>query len=255
MLQRQTLAAQAAASVRVAIEEGRFRVGQQLPSEPQLSGELGISRATLREAIRMLVSDGLLERRHGIGTFVLRVPSPSIERGIEELFSLSDAIEQLGHAPGTGEYRVRVGGAPERVVEELRLAQDDPIVHLTRVRLADGRPVILCDDFFPEALLARRSLTAQRAAEEVVTRGSLYRWFDERLGLGVDRAWTRIEPRAADRRAAGALGVPIGRALLVLQQTHYTPNGEPVLYSENVHNSDVMRFHVQRRRIREREAG
>lgn len=241
---------QAAASIRTAIQGGRLRVGDRLPSEPQLAAELGISRATLREAVRMLVSDGLLDRRHGVGTFVVRVPTPTIERGIDELFSLGDAIEQLGYAAGMGAHRVAVEPCPPLVADELRVTPDVPILHLTRVRLADGRPVILCEDFLPEALIRPQALTADEAAAEVAARGSLYRWFEERLGLAIDTALTRIEPLAADAATSDALRVPRGKALLVLRQTHYTADGTPVLYSSNVHDSDVIRFHLVRRRLR-----
>lgn len=248
--QRPALSTQAASSIRTAIHEGRWHVGDRLPAEPQLATELRISRATLREAVRMLVSDGLLDRRHGVGTFVIRVPTPTIERGIDELFSLGDAIEQLGYAPTVGDHDVAVETGPVMVTDELRTPPDAPVVHLTRVRLADGRPVILCDDFFVEELLHPHSLTPQQAADEIVAQGSLYRWFEERLGLPIDTALTHIEPRAANARTAKALGLPAGGALLVLRQTHYTAEGTPVLYSENVHNSDVIHFHVQRRRHR-----
>jgi GntR family transcriptional regulator len=247
-VQRPPLAAQAASIIRRAIEDERWPVGDRLPGEPQLATELGISRATLRDAIRMLVSDGLLDRRHGVGTFVLRVPTPTIERGIDELFSLGSAIEQLGYAPTAGRHSSALESSPAVVSDELRLRRGAHVVHLTRVRLADGRPVILCDDYFSVDLLAPHRLTADHVEAEVVSRGSLYAWFEERLGLPIDTALTRIEPVAASPAVASSLAVPRGAALLRLRQTHSTANGQPVLYSENVHNSEVMQFHVLRRR-------
>jgi GntR family transcriptional regulator len=209
-----------------------------------------MSRATLREALRLLISDGLLNRRHGIGTFVARVPTPTIERGIDELFSLTDAIEQLGYTPSVGAYWAWAERGSAEVTGELRLAPDADVCHLRRIRLADGRPVILCDDYFPISLLAPASIEPDVAGAEVAARGSVYAWLDERLGLRVDSALTRIEPVTADDEMAGELRVPAGSALLRLRQTHYTPDGSAVLYSENVHNSDVMHFHVVRRRGR-----
>lgn len=201
----------------------------------------------------MLVSEGLLDRRHGIGTFVLRVPSPSIERGIDELFSLGEAIEKLGYTPGVGEHQVVLEPGAGDVLDELGLPPETPMLHLTRVRLADGRPVIHCDDFFDGKLLEPHSLTPRQVAKEVVTRGSLYCWFDERLGMAIDTALTRIEPIGASEVLADALHLPVGAALLRLRQTHYMADGTPVLYSENVHNSDVIHFHVQRRRLKQAE--
>lgn len=248
--QRAPLAAQAGASIRRAVVDGHWRVGERLPSEPQLALELGISRATLREALRMLVSDGLLDRRHGVGTFVVRVPTPTIERGIDELFSLGDAIEQLGYEPSVGEHTAALMPASDLVASELGLAGGERVCHLTRVRMADGRPVIVCDDYFHADLLTDAGLTPRTAVAEVVERGSLYAWFEERLGIAIDWALTHIEPVAADASESETLGVRQGEALIRLRQTHYAVDGRPVLYSVNVHNSEVIRFHVQRRRAR-----
>src|SRR5260370_28667553 len=96
---RRHLVPEAAASIRSAIAGGRWPVGAQLPSEPQLATDLGVSRATLREGLRLLVSERLLDRRPGVGTFVARVPPATIERGIAALFSLHQSIAQLVHRP------------------------------------------------------------------------------------------------------------------------------------------------------------
>jgi GntR family transcriptional regulator len=245
-VQRAPLATQAAAIIRRAIQNRRWPVGERIPGEPQLAAEIGISRPTLREAIRMLVSDGLLDRRHGIGTFVVRVPAPRIERGIDELFSLSTAIEQLGYVPTTGKHNVALEAASATVSDELRQPRGTKVVHLTRVRLADGRPVILCDDYFVDDRVAN-GLAPEQIEAEVVSLGSLYGWFDQHLGMPIDSALTHIEPVAADGTMAEALKVPKGSPLLRLRQTHFTADGTPVLYSENVHNSNVIQFHVQRR--------
>src|SRR5260370_38334596 len=103
---RAPLGSQAAAAIRPRIKTGRWQLGDQLPSEPQLATELGISRGTLRESVRMLISNGLLDRRHGVGTFVARVPLPSIDRGIDELFGAIAAIAQRGYAPGVASCEI-----------------------------------------------------------------------------------------------------------------------------------------------------
>src|SRR5438067_11758794 len=112
---RAPLVAQTAAAIRARIEAGRWHVGEQLPAEPQLATELGISRGTLRESVRMLISNGLLDRRHGVGTFVARVPLPSIDRGIDELFGATDAIAQMGYVPGVGTCEITLGRASSPV--------------------------------------------------------------------------------------------------------------------------------------------
>src|SRR6267143_313779 len=127
---RAPLVSQAAAAIRTRIKTGRWQLGEQLPSEPQLATELGISRGTLRESVRMLISNGLLDRRHGVGTFVARVPLPSIDRGIDELFGTTDAIAQMGYAPGVGTCEITLERASTVVAGELRLPKQARVCHI-----------------------------------------------------------------------------------------------------------------------------
>src|ERR687885_171809 len=248
---RAPLVGQTAAAIRARIKTGRWQLGQQLPSEPQLATELGISRGTLRESVRLLVSDGLLNRKHGVGTFVARVPPPSIDRGIDELFGAADAIAQLGYTPTTGACRIELVQAPEVVREELRLPRDAAVCHVARLRLADGRPVMLCDDFIDARVLREHDIGLDQVQPQIDARGgSLYAWLEHDLGRQIDTALARIEPVVATAEVAATFDVRPGTPLLRLRQTHFGPDGAEVLYSDNLHNSELMHFHVVRRRPR-----
>lgn len=247
---RPALPTQVAAVLRTGIQAGRWRVGARLPNEPQLASELGVSRGTLREAIRLLVADGLLVRRHGVGTFVVRTPAPAIDHGIDELFSFARAMAERGYLPSTRRCLVAIETPSRTVAEALRLSPPARVCRVQRVRLADGQPVILSDDYFSAKLLRDRRISPSAARDEILHRGSLYAWLEERLGLSIDRALARIEPVSASAEVGAALEVPPGTPLLRLRQIHYTPDGTPVLYSESLHNGDVIHFHVLRRRTR-----
>jgi len=81
------------------IEAGIFKENEKLPSEFELSKSLGVSRATLREALRLLEEENVIVRRHGVGTFVN--PKPLFTSGIEHLSSISSMIEAAGMEPGS----------------------------------------------------------------------------------------------------------------------------------------------------------
>jgi GntR family transcriptional regulator len=248
---RAPLVSQAAAAIRSRIKTGRWQLGEQLPSEPQLATELGISRGTLRESVRLLISNGLLDRRHGVGTFVARVPLPSIDRGIDELFGTTEAIAQMGYAPGVGTCEIAFERASSTVAGELRLPKQARVCHVTRVRLADDRPVILCDDYLPADVLIERGIGVEAVRPQILAHGgSLYEWLEQDIGRPIDTAMARIEPVVATAATARSLDVAPGTALLRLRQTHYGMDGTEILYSDNLHNSDVMHFHVVRRRPR-----
>jgi DNA-binding GntR family transcriptional regulator len=80
--------------------------------------------------------------------------------------------------------------------------------------------------------------------------GSLYQWLEVDIGRPIDTAMARIEPVVATASTARSLDVEPGAALLRLRQTHYGMDGAEILYSDNLHNSKVMHFHVVRRRPR-----
>jgi GntR family transcriptional regulator len=247
---RRHLVPEAAASIRAAIAGGRWPVGSQLPSEPRLATDLGVSRATLREGLRLLVSERLLDRRPGVGTFVARVPPTTIARGIDELFSLHQTIEQLGHRPSTGLCEISLDEGNEVARSELQLAPDESVCRVRRIRLADERPVSLCHDYFPCSLLRSSHLGhAGELANEIATTGSLYLWLEKRLGASIDSAMAHIESVNASPDQATALDLPPGTALLRLRQTHFTQDGQPVLYSDSLHSTAFMNFHVRRRRV------
>jgi len=248
---RAPLVSQAAAAIRARIQTGQWQLGEQLPSEPQLANELGISRGTLRESVRLLISNGLLNRRHGVGTFVARLPLPSIDRGIDELFGATDAIAQMGYAPGVGSCEITLERASNMIARELHLPKQARVCHIKRVRLANERPVILCDDYLPADVLVERGIRVEDVRAQIVARGgSLYEWLQQDIGRAIDTAMARIEPVVATASTARSLDVLPGTALLRLRQTHYGMDGAEILYSDNLHNSDVMHFHVVRRRPR-----
>lgn len=244
------LASQAVAILLSAIQHGRWRVGERLPGEPKLAADLGISRPTLREAIRQLVANGLLAPRHGVGTFVARVPVTHIDRGIEELYSSQDVIEESGYKPSTGRCSVALKRASTEVAAELGLKPGAEVCHVWRLRLADGAPVIVCADYFDSRMLSGLGISPKGVEREVTGMGSIYRWFDERVGKPVDQALARIEPMVAGPEESALLEVNRGTPLLRLRQSHYGTDGAPLLYSINIHRSEVVRFHVLRKRNR-----
>jgi len=245
---RPGLASQAVAVLLAGIQHKRWRVGERLPAEPVLAADMGISRPTLREAIRQLVATGLLEARHGVGTFVRRVPAPHIERGIEELYSSYDVIKESGYKASTSHCSATLQRASAEVAQELGLKPGSPVCEVWRMRLANGEPVIICQDYFDARILTTLGVDSDVAAREILSLGSIYRWFSERVGKTVDQALAKIEPIVAGKEESQVLRVPAGTPLLRLRQTHFGTDGNALLYAINTHRSDMVRFHVVRRR-------
>ena len=110
---------------------------------------------------------------------------------------------------------------------------------------------MLCQDYFDATLLREHDIEVDHVEQQILARGgSLYAWLERDLGRRIDTAMARIEPVLATLKTAAKLEVAPGVALLRLRQTHFGPDGAEILYSDNLHNSDMMHFHVVRRRAR-----
>ncbi|WP_257351483.1 GntR family transcriptional regulator [Pseudalkalibacillus decolorationis] len=220
------------------IENGVYQEGERLPSEFELSKQLGISRATLREALRILEDENIVVRRHGVGTFVRA--RALFSSGIEELFSVTDMIERAGKTPGTVFLSSDTRQATEEESKRLKLMENESLLVVERVRTAAGVPVVYCLDQIPSNLLPEK----QPQEEE-----SLFNLLERESNRSVLYAVTHIEPLGYHDRISEILECPPESSLLVLKQMHYDQNDRPVLYSVNYFRSDKFDFHVVRRRV------
>src|SRR5256885_14417043 len=126
-------------TLRAWIAKGKVPPGAQLPPEPELAGELGVSRPTLREALRSLQDEGVVTRSRGAGTFLSH--RPRLRNNLDVNFGVSDAIRQAGMEPGQRGVVTSIGTAPQEERARLALEPGDGGGLVERVRTADGRPV------------------------------------------------------------------------------------------------------------------
>src|SRR4026209_1473176 len=146
--ERKTLTEVAEQSLRQAITQGTFRRGRQLPTEAELCQMLGVSRTVVREALRGLEEDGLVARRHGVGTFVRDHP---ILKNLKFNFGITEMIESAGLVSGTSYFAIQSEIADQEKAEQLRVDLGTPLVTVQRVRTADERPVVYSLDTLPES--------------------------------------------------------------------------------------------------------
>src|SRR5919107_5572357 len=137
--------------LRAGIDRGEFPAGARLPSEPDLAAELQVSRATLREALRAMESEGLLRRRQGSGTFV--ADHPRMANSLDVNFGVTDAIRAAGMTAGIAQARHWVEPAPAGEAALLELEPGQDVLVIERVRTAGGKPVVLSRDLVPSRLV------------------------------------------------------------------------------------------------------
>lgn len=206
------------------ITAGEYPPGSRIPSEAALAERYGVTRMTVRQAVDGLIGKGLVTRRQGSGTYVLR--RREAQRGLNRLTSFTEDMDAQGrHATSTELERGEVE-PPGYVQEQLELQPGAHVVVLERLRRLDEEPVALHRVWLPLWLapgLARRSMDG----------ASLYETLEVELGVRLSSARQRITSVAATERQADVLGVAAGSPLLFTQRLTRDDNNRPVEFAES----------------------
>lgn len=233
------LYAQASAMLKELLHSGNYMPGARLPSEHALSEQLGISRPTLREALHQLEEEGVIVRRHGVGTFVAQ-PQPVIEAGLEVLESLERLAERSGLHTKMGEVVIEERLATTRESKGLGSAAPVPVTVIERVILAEGQRIAHLIDVVPQSHLRRSDLGAD-------FNGSVLEHFLACGRPALSHSRTELCAEAADNESARALHIQRGAPLLKLEAQLFATDGQIVDYSISHFIPGRFRFHVVRR--------
>lgn len=220
------------------IKDGILAPGERLPSENEYAKQLGVSRATLRESLRLLEEENIITKKHGIGTFVNN--RPMFSTGIEELRSITEMIQSVGKRPGTEVLLSKYVDPQEEDKEKLNLKDEDKVLLVKRVRTADDSPLVYCIDKVPAKLFSE---------ESHLLGGSLFNFIEKETNVHISYATADIETVSYDEEISTKLNCDKNTPLLVLKQLHFSANDDPVLYSINFFRSEQFSFNVVRKRV------
>jgi GntR family transcriptional regulator len=212
--------------------------GDRLPSEPQLAKTMGVSRATLREAMRTFETQGLIRRRQGAGTFVVG-QVPVLDSGLEVLESVETIARRLNLAVTVSDLHVDRVYADQELAEGLKRPLASRLVSIRRVIRADGRPVAYLVDTLPEEFLTPEDLPRD-------FNGSV---LDFLVAHGTPLTTSRAAISAVGATADVARVLEIQREDVLLQFTSqlYVSDGSVVDYSVSNFIPGYFNFHVIRR--------
>jgi GntR family transcriptional regulator len=202
-----------------------------IPSERDLATRHGVSRATVREALRQLIEEQKLYTVQGKGTFVAgeRVQSQL------HLASFTEDMRRRGMVATTLVRRVERATPPLEVRAALGLDEDEQAWSIERLRLANGIPMALEAGWYSPR--AASDLGAQDLA------GSLYAVLAERYGVRIDAAEQTVWAETVADGIADALDVPAGTAVLVFRRTSRAA-GVPVEYVTSWYRGDRYQVHM-----------
>jgi GntR family transcriptional regulator len=213
--------------------------GTQLPSEPKLASELGVSRTILREALALHEIQGSIVRRHGAGTFVVHT-QPRIDSGLE----VFDTVEALAKESGLEMRCAMLKILPRTARQEectiLGLMPEARILQITRVMEVDQQPAAFMMDVVPEDLVDTEQL--DRGFD-----GSILKYFLAKEEGFVATSYSEIKPKLAGPRLAESLKIREGEVLLSFNSKVYNRNGEIVYIYRDFFLPEYFNFHVLRR--------
>lgn len=233
MLVRSPIYEQLNTALRQMIVAGDVAIGEQFLTERQVSERFEVSRNTANKALSSLVSEGLLEFRKGVGTFVLG----TLDYDLSQLVSFTEKATTAGLTPSTTVRTFRKTSAaevPDEILQQLHLLQDGAAYQIERLRLADQTPVI--DE--------QRFVVAQHCPglKKRDVNGSLYRLFTEQFALNVTGADETITAVALSKEEAARLGVRSRSPALEVTTVGYVNDGIPLWWERTLYRADVYQF-------------
>jgi len=221
--------------LRSLIDSGEFKVGSKFLTEREICERFQVSRVTANKALSNLVSEGLVEFRKGVGTFVRGRP---MDYNLRALVSFTDEARAAGKRPATEvlefkEYLARF--LPDKVASLLKVAAEELVFYMERLRLADELPVILEKRYVVARLCP--GFNREDAA------GSIYAAWTQKYGLDVEGADQTI--RAVNIRGADAkwLQVREGSAGLLVTSLGFLRGGNPLWFERTLYRGDAYEFH------------
>jgi GntR family transcriptional regulator len=215
-----------------AIVAGALRPGQALPSERELSEQLGLSRMTIRHAFESLAAEELVEQRQGSGTYVR---SRALEQTIDRLVGYTDEIQHLGREPGSRQLGVERRPAGLVAGRALGTPSSTEVLVIRRLRLVDQQPVAI-----QVAHLAPQ-LTGL-SLETLGQLGSLYATLKQQFGVAPFRARQTISARLPTRQEMELLEITHENPVLALERTSFASDGQPFEYVQSAYRGDSYRL-------------
>ena len=210
------------------IVEGQRPPGELLPSESELIDRYQVSRITVRQAMDLLVQDGLVYRRRGRGTFVA---VPKIEQGLTQIISFSEDMRRRGFHAETAVLSSYVMSASQEIAENLDITHGEEIAFLQRLRLADGDPLSIESSYLVHRL-------CPRVLEGDYARNPLREALENNYDLRLVRATQVIRAIAASEDLAQKLSIAPASPLFFIERISYSQYDRPVEFLQLYHRGD-----------------
>lgn len=214
------------------IKRSHFTEDQQLPSEPELARDFGVSRATIRAALSLLAKQGIVVRKHGSGTYVNRAML-KLRIEVGDSWEFQEMIRRNGYEPGIRFINSDIGPVGDDAIA-LRLNPTDEVLRIRKIFTANGKPAIYSIDLLSLAL-------AKPPYDPEKIQGPIFPYLQEAYGECPAYSVTDIYPVVAGKELAELLQVDAASPLLLFKDIFFNALNMPILYGHN-YFTDLLHF-------------
>ncbi len=225
------LHAQITEALRIQIKGDEFKAGENFPSERELAERYGVSRMTVRQALRYLRQEGLIYHERGVGTFVT---DRKLDVHTRNLSGFSEEMISLGFTPSSRVLRLKRESASEQIIKDLDLKTGVEVFHLERLRLADNEPMAFESTYLPAEICPELDKID-------LTKNSLYQVLVESYDVRMHHAAEILEATAATRFVAEQLGIKPNAPVLVVHRVVFTESNQPIESAHTTYRADRYR--------------
>lgn len=214
------------------------KVGDAIPTETELCELFDVSRPTVRQAIAELVTEGHLTRSKGKGTFITK---PKVQRDfVYALQSFNQEMRDHGRVPSTRVLNLEPVKANDTVAAQLNIREGEEAIFLRRVRLADGKPLMVVNTFLASKLVPK-------FLDLDLEQNALHETLRDRYNLDLVRGIRAVEAIAAPEKEADLLQIQCGDPVQYIESTFYTEDDTAVEFSTAWYRGDHSRFIIELR--------
>ncbi|HEV8307224.1 MAG TPA: GntR family transcriptional regulator [Methylomirabilota bacterium] len=220
------------------MSSGALTPGDQVPTEQELMDRFKVSRTTVRRALQDLVTVGAVRRHPGRGSFVAE---PRIEQELRRLTGFVEDMEALELTPTAKVIKVASASANLEVAQQLRLPAGTRVVHIQRVRIANGEPISFDDTYLPTDI-------GEQIAQENLVVDPIFMLLERKYGIQLSEAEYRIEASTANVAIARHLGVRTGTPMFLIKRTTCALDGRPIDYERLYYRGDRVCYRMRLQR-------
>ncbi len=219
------------------IQTGRYKEGERLLSEIELSKLCEVNRNTLRQAISELTAEGLLRREKGKGTFVSLSKSVPLKHKLKRISSFRDDLNEIGIEENTIILKKEIGDTPDHVAKALILGADSKVIVIRRLRMGNNIPLVYEESYLPSEMF--------NEILDMDLTGSMYKILSERFDVVLTRSDQTLRAVNLNKQIAKLFGLPKNSAGLYMESVTYNEHNIPIEVLCAYYRGDKYVFEVE----------